>query len=170
MLEPATAGQVTPLAVAPRSLRTACAQPPLPLVWDGRGTAASERPYARVVHRAGQAPRPGAAGGLPEPGAWLVALLQTMREVVTGDRSRHQLRRWVGAEVYEWLGRASASSGPTSLGPTSLGMVRSVHVCEPAAGVVEATALVTEGGRVRAVALRLEAVHGRWCCNRLDLL
>lgn len=141
------------------------AQPTLPLAWEGRGTPATDRRQARVVHRTGPAPRAGAPAGLPEPGAWLVALLQAMREVATGDRPRHQLRRWVGGEVYEWLGRVSAARGTAPLGALC-----SVHVCQPASGVVEATALVADRGRVRAVALRLEAAHGSWRCSRLDIV
>lgn len=165
MPEVATTRQVPALQVALRARPAPCAQPTLPLAWEGRGPTTADRPQARVMRRTYPASKAGSAGGLPEPGAWLVALLQTVREVVTGDRPRQQLRRWVGGEVYEWLGRVSGAAGTIPLGA-----LRSVHVCQPAPGVVEATALVSGGGRVRAVAVRLEAVQGSWRCSRLDLL
>jgi hypothetical protein len=47
--------------------------------------------------------------------------------------------------------------------------VRSVRVSEPADGVAELCATVETGRRVRALAMRLEEHHGRWCCTRLQL-
>jgi hypothetical protein len=44
-----------------------------------------------------------------------------------------------------------------------------VHACERADGVAELNATVLADRRVRAVALRLEARDGRWCCTRLQL-
>jgi hypothetical protein len=48
--------------------------------------------------------------------------------------------------------------------------VSSIHVFEPADGVVEATAVVTGGRRARAVAVRLEGWDNRWRCVRLAVL
>jgi hypothetical protein len=48
--------------------------------------------------------------------------------------------------------------------------VSSVHIFEPADGIVEATAVVVGGARARAVALRLEGWDGRWRCTRLAIL
>jgi hypothetical protein len=44
-----------------------------------------------------------------------------------------------------------------------------MRVAEPAAGVAELCATVETGRRVRAIAIRLEAQHGRWRCTRLQL-
>lgn len=141
------------------------AQPPLPLSWnDSGGQVTAPPPAARVVRRAGP-PGPVRSGGLPEPGAWVVALMQSVREVLAGDRSRGQLRRWVGAEVYDWLGTVGCGAGTMPLGS-----VRSVHLCEPRRGVVEATVVVGSGPGVRAVAVRLDAVHGSWRCSELAVL
>ena len=48
--------------------------------------------------------------------------------------------------------------------------VSSVHVSEPADGVVEASAVAVGGPRARAVAVRLEGWDGRWRCTRLAVL
>jgi hypothetical protein len=49
------------------------------------------------------------------------------------------------------------------------GVVRSLHVSEPADGVAEVCALVRRGGRSTAVALRLEGMDGRWKCTAIEL-
>jgi hypothetical protein len=48
-------------------------------------------------------------------------------------------------------------------------VVRSMRLCRPADGVVEASAVVVDRGRVRAVALRLEEFGGRWRVCALEI-
>jgi hypothetical protein len=47
--------------------------------------------------------------------------------------------------------------------------VKSVRVCEPVDGVAEVAAVISQGGRCRAVAARLEGVDGRWRCVHLQI-
>jgi len=47
--------------------------------------------------------------------------------------------------------------------------VRTGHASSPSEGVAELSATLQAGPRVRAIALRLEARHGRWRCTRLQL-
>nr|WP_162529402.1 Rv3235 family protein [Segeticoccus rhizosphaerae] len=47
--------------------------------------------------------------------------------------------------------------------------MRSVHLCQPVDGVVEACAVVLDGGRVRAMALRMSGVDHRWLVTALQL-
>jgi aerobic-type carbon monoxide dehydrogenase small subunit (CoxS/CutS family) len=47
--------------------------------------------------------------------------------------------------------------------------VRTVRVCEPADGVAEACAVVIDGNRVRALALRLVGLDGRWRVEALQV-
>lgn len=56
--------------------------------------------------------------------------------------------------------RSAGSAVPT---------VRSVHIAEPADGVVEVAAVIQTGTRFRAVAARLEGLDGRWRCVRLQI-
>jgi hypothetical protein len=44
-----------------------------------------------------------------------------------------------------------------------------MRASEPVDNVAELSATVRVGERVRAVAMRLEVRHGRWCCTRLML-
>jgi hypothetical protein len=48
-------------------------------------------------------------------------------------------------------------------------VVRGVRVCEPADGVAEASAVVVDGGRVRALAFRLVGLDGRWRVEALQI-
>jgi hypothetical protein len=45
--------------------------------------------------------------------------------------------------------------------------ISSVRLCEPCPGVAEVCAVVDTGVRRRAIALRLEAINGRWQCTVL---
>lgn len=48
--------------------------------------------------------------------------------------------------------------------------VRRIRVCEPRSGVVEAAAVLSAGGRVRALAFRLERCRGSWSVTALRVL
>lgn len=112
---------------------------------------------------------------LPDPGPWTAQLVQAVLEVLARERPRHQLVRWLTAEVYADLGlHLAAAQPPAQAGQPRVARARrtvgSVHVCEPADGVVEAAAVVLGGRRARAVAVRLEGWDGRWRCTRLAIL
>ncbi len=119
-------------------------------------------------------PQPTARAALPEPAPWAARLVQGIAEVLTLDRPLTQLLRWAAPEVYEQLRvlvetggrRSDAVRGPARRRPT----VRSVHVTEPSDGVAEVCAVVDDGRRPRAYALRLEGVDGRWRATALDLI
>ena len=52
---------------------------------------------------------------------------------------------------------------------TRQAVVRGVRVCLPADGVAEASAVVIDADRVRAVAVRLEGLDGRWRATALEV-
>jgi hypothetical protein len=77
--------------------------------------------------------------------------------------------RWTTDEVYEEISsRVLAARGSDVDGPPR-GVVRSLHVSEPADGVAEVCALGRRRTRSTAVALRLEGMDGRWQCTALEL-
>jgi hypothetical protein len=110
---------------------------------------------------------------LPDPHRWAAQLVQAAIETTHGDRPIAQLLRWTSREVYERLQRDAA---PTSAIPAVARrrmvrpVIRSLHLTEPENGVVEACAVVHDGRRGRAVALRMEGLDGRWLCTALDLV
>jgi hypothetical protein len=112
--------------------------------------------------------RPTATDDLPDPTAWARRMVQAVVEVLSGVRPVAQLVRWTSLEVYAGLQRrcAPAASAPR---PGRRAVVRTVRVCLPVDGVAEASAVVVDHGRVRAVALRLEGLDGRWRMTALEL-
>ena len=167
----------------------AATEPALPLDWVlPSGLPAVPPPVRRLrlVTQAAQPDRGGLADppgqpdrggladppGLPAPAPWVARLAPAILEVVAGERPAGQLQRWVTAEIRETLARrgAAALRHPAGKGrPPQCRRVRSVRVTEPAPGVIEASAVVIGGVRARAVALRLEAVRGRWLATAVEL-
>jgi hypothetical protein len=113
-------------------------------------------------------PRPTRRAALPAPRTWAGRVVQAIVEVLAGVRPATQLVRWTTAEVYEQISSRVLAHGGDTSGPPR-GVVRSLHVSEPADGVAEVCALVRRGARSTAVALRLEGMDGRWQCTALEL-
>jgi hypothetical protein len=109
----------------------------------------------------------------PPVAAWTRQFVQAAIEVGAGRRPPSQLIRWASEEVLNSLARRAALSARaerTAAGPTGRGCaVRSVHLCRPCDGVVEACAVVTDRGRVRALALRIEQTGDRWRVTALEM-
>ncbi|MDQ1464658.1 MAG: hypothetical protein QOC73_1599 [Actinomycetota bacterium] len=109
---------------------------------------------------------------LPEPRPWAGRLVQAVVEVTAGVRPVAQLVRWTTSEVYESMQRR-ASNARASVRIDYVDrwaeVVRSVHVSEPVDGVAEVCAIVQQGPRCRAIALRLEGIDGRWQCTALHI-
>ena len=77
--------------------------------------------------------------------------------------------RWTTPEVYAVIARRAAVSRHRGLPATRRATVRRVRVCEPADGVAEASAVVVDGSRVRALAMRLVGLDGRWVVEALQV-
>jgi hypothetical protein len=113
-------------------------------------------------------PLPTPRAQLPEPGPWAGRLVQAVVEVIGGDRPLGQLVRWTDEHVYSQL-RTLVTARRSGTTPRPRASVRSVHVTEPLDGIVEVCAVVHDGARAHAYALRLEGADGRWCCTHLML-
>jgi hypothetical protein len=122
----------------------------------------------RWVEPAGGAPDglPAARGPAEDPATWACRRGQGLVEVLSGVRPLDQLRWWTTDEVYARIRRQRR---PMRVGEPDRGRgrhagvrVRAVRVCRPADGVAEASAVVDDGRRARAVALRMETHRGRW--------
>jgi len=125
----------------------------------------------RLVTGATGTTEEGKATGLPDPRLWSARLAQALVEVLAGDRPLQQLVRWTSDDVYRKVERRlrilARGDGAERLGNVRAA-IRSVHLCEPRCGVAEASMLVQEGARSRAIAIRLEGVDGRWQCTALE--
>jgi hypothetical protein len=128
---------------------------------------------------------PGASGGQPgggprrpDPGGnWPSQFAQVLAETLAGSRPAQQLTPWTTEEAR----RRIRQLGPM-LATDQRPKVRRVMTFAPAAGVLEITAVVGFGPRVRALALRLEREQARphrqagdykqagdrWCCTAIE--
>ena len=121
------------------------------------------------------APRQTSRTQLPDPKPWAGRLVQAIVEVVSGLRPVSQLVRWTSADVYESV-QGRMRNEPVAPLPARVSsrsrfpeVVRSVHVSEPVDGIAEICAILQQGRRCRAIALRLEGLDGRWQCTALHI-
>jgi len=179
--EPAPTAEAAPLAVQgalalafalPSGLPEQPTPPPLRLLAGGRAhaveaasaiDAGDDSALERVF-----GPQATSREALPEPRAWAARIAQAVVEVLAGDRPASQLIRWTAEDVYDGV-RRRARTRRARGGQPPRASVRSVRICEPADGVVEACAVVRRGNRYHAVALRLQGLDGRWQCTALQL-
>ena len=143
-----------------------------PLVGPGQGVLALNLGGARrgAHDESFAAPQPTASGSLPAADPWCRRYVQVLLEVLAGNRPSTQLLRWSSTDVYAALQRRAALSARLRRGavPARLPAVLSVRTCAPRDGVVEAAAVVRDGDRVRAFALRAEGWDGRWRVTALE--
>lgn len=115
---------------------------------------------------------PAALADRPDIAPWAARLAQAVIEVEAADRPVLQLNRWVTPEIYRRLDRrqqlSARTADPRRTRNRCPEQVRSVHVCQPSAGVAEVSVVTTGGRTCRALALRLERRRGRWLCTCLD--
>lgn len=146
-------------------------QLPLDLEWEVSPGVPAVPPVPAFLRVVGSAD-----AGQPEladPRRWVAQLARAVSEVLIGARPAAQLTRWVARDQ---LGRLAARAAARQRHPSSRGRttppprtVRAVRLCPVAPGVIEASAVVIGGERAHAVALRLEAVEGRWLATVVDL-
>ncbi|SDP25397.1 hypothetical protein SAMN04489867_1868 [Pedococcus dokdonensis] len=113
--------------------------------------------------------RPTRRDDLPDPRPWAGHIAQALVEVMAGARPAPQVLRWTTPEVYAVVARRASVSARRGAGDSRRTVVRGLRVCEPADGVAEASAVVVDGGRVRALAFRLVGLDGRWRVEALQI-
>jgi len=153
-----------PLSEPRPALRVVPHERPAPLA---QGTLALHQDD--TGHAEGGVTAPGQ--GAPPAGSWTRQFVQAALEVSAGRRRPTQLVRWTSDDVFQLLSRrwTLAQRNGRQSDVTAVSVVRSVHLCRPRGGIVEASAVVVDRGRVRAVALRLEEVADRWRVTALEV-
>lgn len=106
---------------------------------------------------------------LPDPGPWARQLVRVCLEVMDGVRPAGQLSRRVTPEIQERLGRRGVLARRRRQRQRHAVTVRALTSCTPADGVAEISAVVTHSSRVRALALRMVGVDGRWVVTVFEL-
>jgi hypothetical protein len=115
-----------------------------------------------------------AAGVVVEPGprtaeearavrVALAGILRVVFEVIAGRRPVVQLDGLVSGSVSRYVRAARQARGGVTV-------LRSLQLCFPTDGVVEAAAVVRADGRVRAVAAQFEHDDGGWRCVAFRIL
>ena len=114
--------------------------------------------------------------GTEVAGVEVRTMLQLIMETLDGRRPRSQLGGRLSQEVVRYLAAANGRLNPVPdrragarthrHNPPGL---HSVHLCHPADGVTEASAVWRHRGRFRALAARFEWTGTRWRCTTLRL-
>jgi hypothetical protein len=134
----------------------------------GSPEALARRPVVPLV-RAGQ-PVADPAGPLPDPTRMCCDMVQAAVEGLRGARPLAQLIRWVTPEVYDGLAlRAQLVQGAGTPPVSGRAGIRRIRVCRIGHATAEATVVVNDGPRVRAVAVRLEGHRGRWRATAMEI-
>lgn len=117
-------------------------------------------------------PQPTHARDLPDPQEWAAHIAQALVEVMHGSRPPSQVMRWTTPEVYAVVARRGSRAARRASGrratPRRTRVTR-VRICEPAPDVAEASVVLVDGGRVRALAARLVGRDGRWVVEALQV-
>lgn len=113
--------------------------------------------------------QPTPADELPAVEPTLRRLVLATLEVMTGLRPPNQVTRAYAPAIAERLAQRHVVARRRGVRPAHPSRVLKVHLCRPTDCVVEAAVVVAHEGRVRAVALRIVGVDGRWLVTALEM-
>lgn len=114
-------------------------------------------------------PQSTARQDLPDPHQWARRLVAAIFESMDGVRPAEQLNRWVAPDIRDRIARRGVVARQQHRRPGGAVQVRALRVCEPVDGVAEVAAVIAYRSRVRALALRMSGVDGRWLITALEL-
>lgn len=106
---------------------------------------------------------------LPDPTRMCCAMVQAAVEALRGTRPLAQLARWVSPEIYEQLAARAELTQRVRGEATHRAAIRRIRLCRLGEFAAEATVVVDDGPRVRAVAVRLEGHRGHWRATALEI-
>ena len=153
-----------PPPARPRTATTPAGGPPPTLAERIRVLRADDR--SLVSDETDETP---SARPMEDPSLVVRRLAGASVEVIAGRRPAAQLARWLAPGVLDEL-RARAIVTRAAVPPLArAAAVRGMRVCALHEHLVEATAVVDDGRRVRAIALRLEAHRGAWRATALEV-
>lgn len=109
---------------------------------------------------------------LPQPVEFAHTICQGIVDASCGRRQVGQIARYLSGSVAHQISRRAHLARRLQQNIRAQNrpqLVRSIHVCEPTDGVAEVSATVAYHDRVRAVALRMEGLDGRWQVTALSI-
>jgi hypothetical protein len=117
-------------------------------------------------------PTPRPPSPLPDPESVAGPLAQALVEVLAGRRPVVQMVRWASSTVYAALTARASVAHRRRLAlrgaPVRIA-VRRVIVTRPRDEVAEVSIVVIDGTRVRAIAMQLRGIDGRWVIDALQV-
>ena len=146
----------------------------LPYEYEVSPGVPAEPEVPRDLRVVGSDDMPAEHSDLPDPRTWAAKLARAIAEVAVGERPPGQLTRWVARDELARLARRGQHvqrhpAARAQRGVSRLRLVRAVRACPVAPGIVEASAVIVGGDRAHAIAIRLEAVAGRWLATVVQL-
>lgn len=108
-------------------------------------------------------------GQLADVSRVLPGIVLGMLEAMDGVRPVSQVSRWFAPAITERITRRGVVARRRGARPQHATRVLKVRVCRPATSIAEASVVVSHAGRVRAIALRLVGVDGRWIVTALEM-
>lgn len=142
---------MTAVALAPAPLSPAVSKP-------RHLTPVPTNPYART---------PRAPLGDPTPLACTVA--KTALEVVLGLDGLDKLNRWVTTEVRTGLAKQQSLSRRAGYQVRGVVGIARIRVSRLSATAAEISIVAREGDRIRAIAMRMNDVHGKWLTSVIEI-
>lgn len=113
--------------------------------------------------------QPTASAVLPDPQAWARLMITAILETMDGRRPVTQLTKSLTPEIRERIGRRGIAARRRGSLQRHAPTIRAISTCLPADGVAEISAVIEHAGAVRAAALRLSGLDGRWVVTALEL-
>lgn len=113
--------------------------------------------------------RPQRSRPLGDPTPLVCTVARTALEVALGGDGIEQLTRWITPDVRRNLLAQRSLARRAAYRVKGASHVQRVRLCRVSPEAVEAAVVVSEGEVVHALAMRLEAVAGRWSVTVLDV-
>lgn len=108
-------------------------------------------------------------GPLGDPTPLVCTVAKESLEIALGGDGINHLARWITPALRTTLLRQQSLSHRAAYTVKGQIAVARVRLCRVSATAVEAAVVVTEGDRAHALAMRLEAISGRWLVTALDI-
>lgn len=108
-------------------------------------------------------------GPLGDPTPLVCTVAKAALEIALGANGIDRLARWITPTLRTTLLRQQSLARRADYVARGQVAVARVRLCRVSATAVEAAVVATEGEMAHALALRLEAVSGRWLVTALDV-
>lgn len=99
-----------------------------------------------------------------------ISITKAVQETINGARPLPQLTRWVSAEVLNAVTRRTAITQRANAASKRTVVITNSRICRIKHDVVEGAVMISDGGRLRAAVIRLEAFRGRWRATYLQTM